>query len=316
MRRNPNLFVIGAMKAGTSALHAYLGTHPEIFMSEPKEPSHFVDAATLRRIWPTMAHRGYTNEEAYLALFEGAGDAPVIGESSTNYAKRPQISGVPERIAAFNPEARFIYVMRDPLRRAISHYWHLVRSQRERRHPLAALREDPQYVDVSDYAMQLEPYLVLFGRERIRLVISEELDQDPGRVVREVFAWLGVDPGFVPPNLAERVGVTPPSYRERRTAPLVRRLHRSRLWHILAPKVPSMMKAGARRALYHERQVTLERAGEQCAIAYLRPILQARTEALEDLLGERLALWTLLYDTSAAASETAATIREHRETVS
>lgn len=295
MRRKPNLFIIGAMKAGTSALHAYLAAHPEIFMSEPKEPSHFVDAATVRRIWPAMAHRGYANEETYLALFEGAGDVPVIGESSTNYAKRPQITGVPERIAAFNPDARFIYVMRDPLRRAISHYWHSVRSQRERRSPLAAVREKPQYVDVSDYAMQLEPYLARFGRERIRLVISEELDQDRHRVVREMFSWLGVDPGFVPPNLAERVGATPPSYRERRTAPLVRRLHRSRLWHTLAPKVPSMLKAGARRALYREREVALERAGEQRAIAYLRPILLARTAALEELLGERPVPWTLLY---------------------
>ena len=116
LERRPNLFIIGAMKSGTSSLHAYLGTHPSVFMCEPKEPGYFVEQLNLKR------GRGW-----YSKLFHGAEGASIRGESSTEYTKAPMYGGVPQRLAEFNPQAKIIYLMRDPIERSISHYWHMVR---------------------------------------------------------------------------------------------------------------------------------------------------------------------------------------------
>ena len=117
----PNLFVIGAMKSGTSSLHYYLAAHPQIFMSDPKEPSYFAVSSRSKSASPQIATQSYCrSEEEYLRLFENAQGATIIGESSTNYTKLNSFTQVPQRIAAFQPDARFIYIMRDPLERTIS----------------------------------------------------------------------------------------------------------------------------------------------------------------------------------------------------
>ena len=108
----PNFFIIGAMKSGTSSLHSYLETHPSVFMCHPKEPCYFVDPDQLQPEWPELWRRGYWKDEKnYLKLFEGAGNAKIIGEASTDYTKLNLFTGVPERIASFCPDARFVYIM-------------------------------------------------------------------------------------------------------------------------------------------------------------------------------------------------------------
>jgi hypothetical protein len=86
---------------------------PRIFMCHPEEPSYFVDPDQLRRIYPEIWDLGYwRSEDNYLKLFESAPNADIIGESSTNYTKRPLIRNVPEKIGKFNPSAKLIYIMR------------------------------------------------------------------------------------------------------------------------------------------------------------------------------------------------------------
>ncbi|MDA8347687.1 MAG: sulfotransferase, partial [Pseudomonadota bacterium] len=149
--RKPNLFIIGAMKSGTTSLHEYLDTHPQIAMSREKEPGYFVEELSLRK-----------GEDWYLSLFEQDARYQYVGESSTHYTKLPLYRGVPERLFRFNPDARLIYIMRDPFDRVISHYWHAVRDVHhggELRPLLKAVQECPDYLCFSDYAMQLEPYI-------------------------------------------------------------------------------------------------------------------------------------------------------------
>ena len=141
-----------------------------------------------------MWERGlWRSEERYLELFRSAGDATILGEASTNYSKLPIVPGVPERIAAFNPEARFIYLLRDPVERAISHYWHMVRHHAEHRPIAEAVRRDRQFAAFSHYSMQLRPFLERFGRERVAVLIHERLLADPTGVMGGVYRWLGVD---------------------------------------------------------------------------------------------------------------------------
>ncbi len=148
MSRKPNLFIIGAQKCGTTSLHHYLAAHPEIFLSEPKEPGYFVPEIDY---YPR-------DREWYLGLFEGASGHRYVGESSTHYTKLPVYPGVVERIADFVDEApRFIYLMRDPIDRAVSHYWHDIRKFHEHRPIEEAFRERVDYRAFSNYPMQLEP---------------------------------------------------------------------------------------------------------------------------------------------------------------
>lgn len=286
--RWPNFFIIGAMKCGTSALHTHLAAHPEIFMSEPKEPSHFVDPAVLRKVWPEMAHRGFAREAPYLALFEGSAGARIIGESSTNYTKRPRIDGVVERFAATVPDARFLYLMREPVTRTLSHYWHLVRAGREHRPPTQALEGDSHYLEVSDYAFQLEPYLARFGQERILLLTTEALAADPLGTVQMVYGWLGVAPDFVPPDVRSRVGATPSTF-QRRRRPL-HRLRSSSLWHRIRHLVPQGVKAAGRRAYLGEEIAVPETP--PALVAHLRARLEPRVAALSRLTSRDFPEWS------------------------
>src|SRR6056297_808318 len=188
----PNLFIIGAMKSGTSSLHRYLGEHPEIFMCEPKEPAFF--AAEASRV---------ADEAHYLELFASAGSVRYVGESSTHYSKYPRFPDVVERITGFAPHARFIYLMRDPVERSISHYWHMVRWHGERRGILKAMQAEPDFVDFSNYPLQLKQWMKECSTEQLFVDSFECMLRDPKAFCSRVFEWLEVDPGFQPKGTGE-----------------------------------------------------------------------------------------------------------------
>jgi len=201
MNRIPNLFIIGSMKSGTSSLHQYIDTHPDIFMSGIKEPMHFSQP------------ENYTNRvSAYMALFADATTEKYVGESSTEYTKLPRGGNIPQRIYQFNPESKLIYLMRDPFDRIVSDYKHLVKSGITTLPFYEALLDDPQEVITSCYAYQLKPYFEVFGREAVYLDTFESMTQDPKSFCRRLFAWLGVDDSFVPPNLEEVANASPSQY--------------------------------------------------------------------------------------------------------
>jgi hypothetical protein len=195
----PNFFIIGAAKAATTSFHAYLGEHPEIHMSSVKEPSFFVQPTRQRPFGQGRVGR----LEDYEALF--ATDAPLRGESSTSYALYAWRTGVPERIHALVPNARFIYLVRDPVERTIAHYLQGVATGRERRSAPVALgdagRIDHPYGCGSRYATQLEQYLEYFPIDRFLVIDQSDLGDDARAVLREAYAFLGADPDFEPTGL-------------------------------------------------------------------------------------------------------------------
>ena len=130
----PNFVVIGAMKAGTVSLRHYLDEHPDVFLGRGGtfgEPNFF----TAEYNWPRG--RGW-----YESLFDGADQAAAIGECSPSYTMAPAFGGVPERMAQVVPDARLIYLVRDPIARMRSMYMHQVSAGRERRRAEAALLDD------------------------------------------------------------------------------------------------------------------------------------------------------------------------------
>lgn len=292
--RHPNLFIIGAMKSGTTSLHNYLGAHPDIFMCEPKEPGYFVEELALSR-----------GLDWYLGLFSSAKDEAIVGESSTHYAKLPLYRGVPERIAQFNANARIVYVVRDPIDRAISHYWHNVRSLRweaERRDMLTAIKRDPQYRAFSDYACQLEPYMRLFGRDRVYVLPFESLAAEPRATMRGVLAWLGVDQTQLPATVGQRWNTAPREAKRARGLGILNKLRHSALWAEMSPWVPPGLRAFG--SALAQRRVSIANERTDDVVAYLRPYMQERTLALSAMLGREFPQWTTLWasaDTVAGA---------------
>lgn len=182
----PNLIVIGAQKCGTTSLHYYLGLHPEIFMTEEKELNYFVEESNWGK-----------GIDWYRSHFrEGAG---ILGESSPSYSHVQEHQGVPERMHATIPEAKLIYILRDPIERILSHYMHHWASGTEDR-PLAEALEDvvsSPYVSRSMYYRQLKQYLPYFPDSRILVITAEALlHRDRGKTLEKVFSFLNVDSSF------------------------------------------------------------------------------------------------------------------------
>ncbi|WP_116451577.1 sulfotransferase family protein [Blastococcus litoris] len=186
----PDVVIIGAMKCGTTSLHAYLDAHPDVAMSEPKELNFFVGPADRAGDWTEGNwHRG-------VAWYAGQFDARarVRGESSPGYTSpdHPEVAG---RMAEVVPGARLVYAVRDPVDRAVSQYWHHRRDGTEPRPPEEALLDPAsQYVARGRYLERLEPFLAAGAFEgRITVVAQEDLRDRPRATMRRLFEQLGLD---------------------------------------------------------------------------------------------------------------------------
>lgn len=298
-RSIPNLFIIGAAKCATSSVHSYLAEHPDVFMSYLKEPGYFAEPEErqLRKrpfVEPGgVQYRLYRNDlESYLGLFAQAGDAKIIGESSTAYTQLPKRKGVAKRIHDFNPEARLIYLMRDPIERTISHYWWHVQHESETREIYAAITADPHYRDCSNYVMQLEPYYDLFDRTQILCCTVEELTVQPEQVLANIFAWLDVDASFVPANLKKRENVTPKVVIQPKNN-LFSILRNTRLWDAIGAFAPKSLRALGRSLA--ERSIDTNVVSVNQVMEFLRPLHRAQVEKLSRLLNRDFPEWKTLY---------------------
>src|SRR4051812_14286994 len=109
----PNLIIIGAQKCGTTSLHKYLHCHPEVEMSKPKELDFFAEKST-KSTW-------FKGSEWYKSCFPQS-DAKIYGESSPSYTGYPIFKNVPARMHGLIPDAKLIYLVRDPIQRVVSAY--------------------------------------------------------------------------------------------------------------------------------------------------------------------------------------------------
>lgn len=181
----PTFITIGTMKGGTSALHNYLGEHPQVCMSKPKETDFFC----------SPDHAGH-DLEWYRSRFSGTGEQS--GESSPNYTKRHEFEGVAERMHALLPDIRLIYLVRDPVERAVSHFLHNVVKGRVHRDDFGTFFDDldNKALMTSRYHHQLEPFVAAYGLDRILVATSEDLRDDRAATLARVFTFLDVDPDF------------------------------------------------------------------------------------------------------------------------
>jgi hypothetical protein len=279
----PNLFIIGAMKSGTTSLHEYLDTHPQIAMSQEKEPGYFVEELGL--------HKG---EAWYLSRWRQDGHSRYLDESSTHYTKLPVFQGVPERLFRFNPEARLIYIMRNPFDRVVSHYWHALRDAHhggELRPLLKAVKDDPGYLAFSDYAMQLEPYFERFGRGAVLTLTFEALIEDPQREVDRIYGWLGLPSHRIGEQSAKAHNRKPNDVTAVAGAGILNRIQYSNAWDRISPHVPAWMKNLAKKQAYRpvaDREVEKDIPRLKEAVAELQ---RRQVDRLTRLLGRDFPEW-------------------------
>jgi hypothetical protein len=267
--RVPDFFVLGAAKSGTTSLCTYLNQHEDVLLSQPKEPVFF------EAEW----ERG---PEYYWQTYYGAWDGErAVGEGRVFNLFLPF---VPKRIHALAPNAKLIVILRDPVHRAFSHWWHRASRRLEPLSFEAAIEDNlrrledgrfledtpeaarlwPEelypgtgrtrrgfYLELGFYCRQLERYLSLFPRDRLQVVLTEELDGNEERVTRALWSFLGVssepslsDParrkvarpaardgaGFARPTLAEQTAGDLARYFAPHNAALARLLGRPLGW--------------------------------------------------------------------------------------
>jgi hypothetical protein len=180
----PNFIIIGGLKCGTTSIHHYLGVHPDINMSKPKELNFFA---------------AEQNWDLGLDWYRGRFDDrfKVNGESSPHYTNRPRFNGVAERIHQHVPDVKMIYMVRDPIKRILSHWVHASGAGYETREFEETLNlPDTSYIQRSMYWMQLQPYLEDFDHSQIEIITQEELGRDRDGTMKKAFRHLGVDEEF------------------------------------------------------------------------------------------------------------------------
>ncbi len=186
----PNLLIVGAQKSGTTSLHRLLQSHRGIFFPPRPQEIHYFDIEENFRRGPTW----------YQRFFEDWAGQPYCAQTSPLYMYEPAAA---RRIHDLLPEARILFILRNPVDRAYSHYWHEVRFGYESRSFSEALdleaqrislgfegRRQYSYLDRGRYAGQVERFFRLFGKEHCRVVLQDDLKASPETVRLEVSQFL------------------------------------------------------------------------------------------------------------------------------
>lgn len=204
----PNFLLIGAARCGTTSLYETLRSHADIYLPASKRPEpHFF-----------FKHEEYRKGLLYYEdrYFPRDSQALAIGEASTSYIFGAH---VPERVAQALPHVKSIAILRNPIERAFSGYWHTVKSgletlsfenaidleqhrSNERTHGMAIEIRPFAYAARGDYHEQISRWCTYFPRESLHIVVFDDWLNEPDSVLRGLAEFLGVD--------VERFGIKVP----------------------------------------------------------------------------------------------------------
>ena len=204
-RCKPDFFLAGMPRSGTTSMYTYLKQHPDIFLSIYKEPNFFSKDLT-------QSAYNIQDEELYATLFDHADNKKRIGEASVWYLTSKTAAVA---IKAFNPSARIIVMLRDPVAMIYSLHSLYVRTgnediadfekaleiQADRMKGLSIpetcyFPEGLFYTEVAKYYDKIKRFIDVFGKENIHFILFGEFAGDTARCYKETLGFLGVDPGF------------------------------------------------------------------------------------------------------------------------
>jgi len=201
----PNFLIIGANKAGTTSLHSYLFSHPEIFMSKIKEPMFFAfDGKEL----PVNSSGIINNINDYKKLFEDVTNEIAIGEASTTYLHNSRFA---ERIKSYIPNVNIIGILRNPIDRAYSNYRMNVDFGIEKRSfkkcvieemkigsKLNSIVQGKHYLHLGLYSKHVKKYINTFPEKQVNFFLYEHYKENPVDLISQIHDILGVNKDIVP----------------------------------------------------------------------------------------------------------------------
>jgi hypothetical protein len=293
--RMPNLFIIGAAKAGTTTLYDYLIQHPQVFLSRVKEPMFFSREENYARGLDWY-------EDMY---FEGSEGYPVRAEATPHYLYWSE--KVAPRIKEVYGErpVKFIVSFRDPVSRAYSWYWNMVREGREELTFDEALRAEEcrlkqnryklyqlgsmvyGYSAGSRYASLLQPYVELFSPENFFFVFQDDLKSRANKICEEMFKFLGIE-SSTQINISNSNPASMP--RSRRLHKTLRQ--RSLLKEFIKPFIPSRVRHTLKSKLLQVNLKETPYVPLDPQLAHeLRRSYRTEIEKLEKIAGRDLSSW-------------------------
>lgn len=293
----PTFLIIGGQKCGTTSLYRYLAKHPDVFMSPVKELRFFSGEAASRKAAPNEG-RAISNFATYCEHFEGASEHQAAGEASPSYIFYP---GTAERIHQHLPDVQIIAILRDPIDRAFSEYWHHWRMGRKLNDDFLSfvrsedVNADPQFGDLRDcvrrglYYRQLEPYFRLFDREQLLILLHEDLRSDARALAQRTCEFIGVNSDFAPNTIqAHNRGKMPGVGWKYRIAQVIERWID---WGIPDESTRIKYRHQIRLRLQSRRMTPSDRVRRE-----LIPFFEQDVQNLESLVGRDLSGWVTVED--------------------
>ena len=278
-QNRPDFLVIGGMKCASTTMHEDLSMHPMIECGK-KELNALLktDLAEIAAI--------YSNN------FRGAQTEQLLGDVSADYSTLPTNPGVAERALKVAPGLKIVYIVRDPVRRALSHHKHMVNWSGEGRMPQdvnVAIENHPELMSYSCYAMQLQPWIEAFGLENILVVKFEDYVGDRTVVTSRVCRFLGLPETEL---VLSEAGANRGESR-RYAGKMVFQLYQSHIFKkVLQPATPNFLKRLLRKMLLRKnQQPTIPPTRE--SLEKIVAGVSADVSKFETLLGFKEPLWNL-----------------------
>ena len=298
----PHFYIVGAAKAGTTAVWTWLQSHPDVFLPDVKEPGFFAfegENATPHNgpYDPNYVSEVTTDAQTYQDIYSGAGGR-ICGDVSPVYLIAEHAAA---RIAAARPDARIVILLRDPVKRAFSQYLHHVRDCLEPSMTFeAALDAENErlaqgwswghgYATHGHYARQIERYLDVFPREQILFLTHEDIQSNPEKCWHLLCEHLQLAACPMPNN--ERVNETANLSSVSSRAGISRALrHPGAIQTAVKRMIPKFVRSRLRKTLEGAgRPVPQLRTGTR---ARLSELYMPERSTLEKLTGLSLGHWT------------------------
>jgi hypothetical protein len=308
----PNFFIVGAAKAGTTSLYAYLSQHPDIYMSPIKEPNYFSSDIVVADFTRDYADRMLKNEDAdtyiatskrhqistihvsdweqYCRLFTSVLSQKAVGEASVSYLySKTAAINIKNKICS----AKIVIILRNPIDRAYSHYLMDLQAGLTFLSLKNAIDTDQArtkkgwgashlYVELGLYYEQVKRFIDVFGAEKVKIYLYEDLVNERGPLIRDLFRFLGVNEDFSPDLVVHHnKGLKP------RFARLNYYFKKSRMIRNMVHSTTSELRTMLRKILVDEKSTKISPEDRR----YLKPYFADDVRELSRLLNRNLSGW-------------------------
>lgn len=292
----PNFLMVGAPKAGTTSIAKYLGEHPDIYISDEKEPFYFLpnilkDTNPKDPMYGAIKERAHLDKTSYLKLFEGATTEKMRGEATVHYLYH--YKEVIPRVKKELGDIPIIIVLRNPALRAFSNYKFQYDLGDENKSFEEALKIEEQrkslgwnsfwyYKEVGNYSKPISAYLKNFSN--VHICLFEDLKKNPIQFMQDIYSFLEVDSNFVPDTEVKYNQILSPSNE------LVRRILYVKRYLTNKTKLKIKLPGFIKKKLFVEkkRKELNEVIQHKLELYYKDDIL-----ALEKILRKKITVWKL-----------------------